>query len=364
MIMNKIALLVVAAGGAAAFITPSTRPSTAFSRTVSTKSRPPVVVFASASEDDESVLDRVASTVKSVADTAKDKIAELAETEQWAKDLEGLSKVLDDKARAAMAELDLSVTEEADFGKLVAAFEAKARDAVAAASAIASSDEVAQLKEASKVAGSKIQERAGEILERYGNNTDIQAVQQQATEEIVTILKNREYGIADLFYLLRLCTSFGLGMNPVVMSIFPLNVLIQLYNFSLIQEGGRGVLSAVALELDKRAKRVMTVEMDKQAKTALFGDPDAEVGTLFKKALLDAIGKSEYEFGDVAQNLIDAIEEKGGKDEDIPPAEELEIEPIGINVDAEDLEVLDAELVEELETIDEKLKTSAELDSL
>ena len=322
--------------------------------------------FASTDEDGGSdILDRVTSAVKSAADAAKDKVVELAEKEGIESDLEGLSKTLNEKARAAMSDLKLSGTEEADFRKLVAAVEAKAKEAVAAASVVASSDEVAQLMEAGKVATASIQKRAEEMLESYSsNNLDIQSIQQQATEEIVTILKNREYGIADLFYLLRLCTSFGLGMNPAVMAVFPLNVLIQLYNFSLIQEGGRGVLSAVALEIDKRAKKVITIEMDKQAKAALFGDSDAEVGALFKKYLLDAIGESEYNFGDVTQNLLDAIKEKGGEDLGRAPAEELGLEPIAVDDEASSVEILDAELVKELENIDAKLETSAELDSL
>jgi len=91
----------------------------------------------------------------------------------------------------------------------------------------------------------------------------------------VELLKSREYGIGDLFFLLR-CTSFGLRMIPAVMAIFPLNVLVQLYNLSLIQEAGRGVTTAVALEMDRRARKAMTLEMDKQAKKTLFGDPDIE----------------------------------------------------------------------------------------
>lgn len=275
----------------------------------------------------EDALDQVASALgkagKEWTKQANAKINELTGKDSY--EFGDLVTLLDSKARAAVA--DLTDKEEADWSHVMNLVNNKAKEFTAE---METNEEWKQLQELSKVAGSQVQ---GQFEELMGTDADLERVQEVATKEIVELIKNHEYGIGDLFFLLRLCTSFGLGMNPAVMAIFPLNVLIQLYNMSLIQEAGKGVTTAVALEMDRRARSALALELDKQTKTALFGSEDVEVGALLKKAVLDSIGKQEYDFGAITKNVLDSGED---------------IEPIGVTDDGE----LDPELEKELEALD------------
>lgn len=283
----------------------------------------------------DEVKTKVESTFGSVVKEATKKINQLTGNDEY--DFEDLVKLLDQKARAAVS--DLTQKEESDFEDLIELAETKIKGIKVE---LETKEEWAQLKEISMAAGYEVQKRLEGLM---GSETaDLEEVQEVATREIVSLLKSREYNIGDLFFLLKLCTAFGLGMNPSVMSIFPLNVLIQLYNFSLIQEAGNGVATSLALEMDRRARNSMVLEMDKQAKIALFGDADAEVGALFKEAVLDSIGKSDYNFGDITQNLLEAID-----------SSDKDIEPIGVADKANNVVELNPELEKDLQALDKAL---------
>jgi hypothetical protein len=287
------------------------------------------------SKDSDAVdLDQVASALgaagKQLAKQATDKVNELTNKDSY--EFGDLTKLLDTKARAAVA--DLTNKEEADWTDVMALVNTKAKELTADMEA---KEEWKQLKELSMVAGSRVQSQFQDLM---GKDADLERVQEVATKEIVELLKNRQYGIGDLFFLLKLCTSFGLGMNPAVMAIFPLNVLIQLYNLSLIQEAGQGVTTAVAMEMDRRARSAFALELEQQTKTALFGDPDAEVGALFKKAVLGSIDQEQYDFGAITKNLMSTV------DSGETP------EPIGVTEDGE----LEPELEKELEALDKAME--------
>jgi len=107
------------------------------------------------------------------------------------------------------------------------------------------------------------------------------------TKEIVRRVASGSYTLDDLFMLLKAMSLVGASLSPVA-GFLPVKLLVELLNFSLMNDIAGKVTSSLAIELDKRLKQ------------SLLGDADYKLGDATKRTIANAvegyIGK-EYEFG-------------------------------------------------------------------
>mmetsp|Transcript_723 Transcript_723/g.1193 ORF Transcript_723/g.1193 Transcript_723/m.1193 type:complete len:139 (+) Transcript_723:300-716(+) len=76
------------------------------------------------------------------------------------------------------------------------------------------------------------------------------------TKEIVRRVASGEYTLDDLFMLLKALAIFEASISPVA-GFLPVKLLVELLNFSLLNDVAGKVTSALAMELDKRLKKVV-----------------------------------------------------------------------------------------------------------
>ena len=76
----------------------------------------------------------------------------------------------------------------------------------------------------------------------------------------------------------------------------PVKLLVELLNFSLLNDVAGKITSALAMELDKRLKK------------SLLGDENYKLGDATKRTIANAVqrytGKESYEFGDVTKKVV------------------------------------------------------------
>jgi len=112
------------------------------------------------------------------------------------------------------------------------------------------------------------------------------------SKEIAGRVATHDYTLDDLIFLIKILLAFGAGLSPVA-NFLPAKLLIQLLDVSIAGDVTNKVVAAITTELDKRFKKAFT------------GDPNYQMGDLSKQAVLDYIGKDEYEFGDVTKFVLD-----------------------------------------------------------
>jgi len=107
------------------------------------------------------------------------------------------------------------------------------------------------------------------------------------SKEILRRVASGSYTLDDLFMLLKAMSIVGASLSPVA-GFLPVKLLVELLNFSLMNDVAGKVTSSLAIELDKRLKK------------SLLGDEDYKLGDATKRTIANAvegyIGK-EYEFG-------------------------------------------------------------------
>lgn len=112
------------------------------------------------------------------------------------------------------------------------------------------------------------------------------------TAEILRRVASGSYTLDDLFMLFKAMSIVGASLSPVV-GFLPVKLLVELLNFSLMNDVAGKVTSSLAIELDKRLKK------------SLLGDEDYKLGDATKRTIANAvegyIGK-EYEFGGTLHN--------------------------------------------------------------
>lgn len=115
------------------------------------------------------------------------------------------------------------------------------------------------------------------------------------TKEILRRVAAGEYTLDDLFMLLKALAIFEASISPVA-GFLPVKLLVELLNFSLLNDVAGKVTSALAMELDKRLKK------------SLLGDENYKLGDATKRTIASAVksytGKEEYEFGDVTKKVV------------------------------------------------------------
>ena len=107
----------------------------------------------------------------------------------------------------------------------------------------------------------------------------------------------RDYKWGNMITLLKVMLSFSVGFSPIS-SFPPVKFLIDLLNYS------------IAVDIGYQLLGLFNMEVDKQMNKAFTKDPEYRVGNLTKKAVLEYIGKEEYNFGDVAKKVLESVEEE------------------------------------------------------
>merc|ERR1712194_408545 len=110
------------------------------------------------------------------------------------------------------------------------------------------------------------------------------------SKEILRRVWEGEYKIEDIFLLFKVLLTFGAEFSPLA-SALPAKIIFEMINFSLAQEVSKKVMGVLASSLDKRLKESLT------------GDSNYQIGDLTKRAILQFIGKDEYEFGDISRTI-------------------------------------------------------------
>ena len=81
------------------------------------------------------------------------------------------------------------------------------------------------------------------------------------TKEIVRRVASGSYTLDDLFMLLKAMSLVGASLSPVA-GFLPVKLLVELLNFSLMNDIAGKVTSSLAIELDKRLKKSLLGDED------------------------------------------------------------------------------------------------------
>lgn len=132
---------------------------------------------------------------------------------------------------------------------------------------------------------SKVNEFTGEESYKFGD----------LTKEITRKVASGQYTLDDLFILLKGLAVIGASVSPVA-GFLPVKLLVNLLDYSILNDVAGKVASALAIELDRRVKG------------ALLGNEEYKLGDATKSTIAKAIngytGKEEYEFGDITKKVV------------------------------------------------------------
>mmetsp|Transcript_41177 Transcript_41177/g.96587 ORF Transcript_41177/g.96587 Transcript_41177/m.96587 type:complete len:304 (-) Transcript_41177:120-1031(-) len=182
----------------------------------------------------------------------------------------------------------LSGKEEYEFGDLSRWIDAKAKEKV---SELTEKEEY-EFGDLSRWVDSRIKSAASE----FTNKDEYQFG--DVTKEIASRVSKGDYTLDDLMTLFKILLTFGVGLSPVS-SILPVKLLVEMLNYSIAQDVGGRLASALAMEIDRRFKDVVT------------GDPEYKFGDLTVRAINKFTGKGQYDFGDITRTVVSMIEEEG-----------------------------------------------------
>mmetsp|Transcript_6472 Transcript_6472/g.11483 ORF Transcript_6472/g.11483 Transcript_6472/m.11483 type:complete len:367 (+) Transcript_6472:128-1228(+) len=163
------------------------------------------------------------------------------------------------------------------------------------------------------------------------------------TKEIFRRIASGQYTLDDLFMLLKALAIFEASISPVA-GFLPVKLLVELLNFSLLNDVAGRVTSALAMELDKRLKK------------SLLGDENYKLGDATKRTIASAVqnytGRETYEFGDVTRKVVSSFTDEANKVEvvtkDTPTL-------IGMkSASAKDMEPTVMEALDKWDTLSEK----------
>lgn len=151
------------------------------------------------------------------------------------------------------------------------------------------------------------------------------------TKEILKRIATGQYTMDDLFMLLKALAIFEASISPVA-AFLPVKLLVELLNFSLLNDVAGKVTSSLAIELDKRLKK------------SLLGDENYKLGDATKRTIANTVktytGKEEYEFGDVTKKVVASF------------ADEATVAPKDRQTIGTSAKIIDAEVIEALDNWD------------
>ncbi|KAL9182437.1 hypothetical protein ACHAXT_013089 [Thalassiosira profunda] len=158
------------------------------------------------------------------------------------------------------------------------------------------------------------------------------------TKEIMRRIATGQYTLDDLFMLLKALAIFEASISPVA-GFMPVKLLVELLNFSLLNDVAGKVTSALAMELDKRLKK------------SLLGDENYKLGDATKRTIANAVqsytGKESYEFGDITKKVVSSFADEA------KPASAKDRQTIGTE-SAKDIEPSVLEALDQWDSLSEK----------
>lgn len=110
------------------------------------------------------------------------------------------------------------------------------------------------------------------------------------TKELLRRVRTHEYDLEEIIMILKAISALGVGMSSVG-GLLPAKVLIDLLEFSLLNDIGNKFVSFLTSELDRRMKKALT------------GNADYQLGDITKAGFLKFIEKDTYEFGDISKTI-------------------------------------------------------------
>lgn len=120
------------------------------------------------------------------------------------------------------------------------------------------------------------------------------------TKELVRRASTHNYDLEELFMIMKAIMSLGVSFSPVA-GMLPVKVLVEMLNFSLLNDVGNKAVGAITHELDRRMKKAIT------------GDSDYQLGDKTKEGIKKFIGKEEYQFGDISKTVLEIVDENNKK---------------------------------------------------
>ena len=175
------------------------------------------------------------------------------------------------------------------------------------------------------------------------------------TKEILKRIWSGEIDIKDVITLCKILLDFGAGLTPVA-GFFPVKILIELLNYSILQDVGGRVVGALAQELDRRVK------------SAITGDSEYQLGDITKKEILKYVNKDEYAFGDITKTILANVNEDGSLPKSGPDAPKTILSSVLSSSTSaspnSSLSTLSPELLKELEGWDKALDLPSSIEDL
>ena len=126
----------------------------------------------------------------------------------------------------------------------------------------------------------KVNEMTGKEMYEFGD----------LTKELLLRVRTHEYDLQEIIMILKAISAMGVGMSSVG-GLLPAKVLIDLLEFSLLNDIGNKFVSFLTGELDRRMKKALT------------GNADYQLGDITKAGFLKFIEKDTYEFGDISRTI-------------------------------------------------------------
>lgn len=195
----------------------------------------------------------------------------------------------------------------------------------------------------SRWADAKVKQRVSEITGKDEYQVG------DISKELLRRLVAGEVKWDEVLMLLKMLLSLGASFSPVG-GMLPAKVLIDLLNYSIAAQIGEKVTGAIATELDRRMKEVVT------------GNPDYQLGDITKGQMLKFIGKDEYSFGDLTKTVLKRIEYTEKSDENDQSRNMLLFGDTKLRGDeaANRLELTNEQVLAELDAWDKAFKVEAE----
>lgn len=100
------------------------------------------------------------------------------------------------------------------------------------------------------------------------------------TKEIIRRVHTGDYELQDILFLCKVLMTFGVGLAPVA-SFLPAKLLLEMVQFSVLEETSGRLLNALSTTLDQRFKET------------LIGDASYKLGDKTKEAIQNIMQKSQ-----------------------------------------------------------------------
>jgi hypothetical protein len=81
------------------------------------------------------------------------------------------------------------------------------------------------------------------------------------SREIIRRVQTGEYELADIIFLCKVLITFGVGLTPVT-SFLPGKLLVEMIQFSIVEETGGRLLNVLSTTLDQRFKETLTGDLN------------------------------------------------------------------------------------------------------